>query len=223
LRPTFDRKRWKQSKYLCGIDEAGVGPLAGPVVAAAVVLPRDCSLPGVNDSKLIAPKQRAVLYGRILDKCLAWGVGIVNSRRIDEVNIRNADFEAMKKAYARLGLVPDYTIVDGWRIPGFDISQEGIVKGDRKSLSIAAASIIAKVTRDAIMARMHVRYPGYGFDRNKGYPTPEHFAALDRLGVTPIHRRSFEPVRLAMTNDECRMTNSSGAGNRNSSFANRNS
>ncbi len=205
MRPTFDRKRWKQSKYLCGIDEVGVGPLAGPVVAAAVVLPRDCSLPGVNDSKLIAPKQRAVLYGRILEKCLAWGVGIVNSRRIDEVNIRNASFEAMKKAYMRLGLVPDYTIIDGWRIPGFDIPQEGIIKGDRKSLSIAAASIIAKVTRDAIMARMNERYPGYGFDRNKGYPTPEHFAALDQLGVTPIHRRSFEPVRAAMTSDEVRM------------------
>ena len=216
MRQTLDRKLWKQSKYLCGIDEAGVGPLAGPVVAAAVVLPRDCSLPGVNDSKLIAPKQRAVLYDRILGKCLAWGVGIVSPRRIDEVNIRNADFEAMKKAYARLGLTPDYTIVDGWRIPGFDIPQEGIIKGDRKSLSIAAASIIAKVFRDAIMVRMHERYPGYGFDRNKGYPTPEHFAALNRLGVTPIHRRSFEPVRAAMTNDECRMTNSCGPGNRHS-------
>lgn len=207
MRQTLDRKLWKQSKYLCGIDEAGVGPLAGPVVAAAVVLPRDCSLPGVNDSKLIAPKRRAVLYGRILGKCLAWGIGIVSPRRIDEINIRNAGFEAMKKAYARLGLVPDYTIVDGWRIPGFDIPQEGIIKGDRKSLSIAAASIIAKVTRDAIMGRMHERYPGYGFDRNKGYPTPEHFAALDRLGVTPIHRRSFEPVRAAMTNPQLRMTN----------------
>jgi ribonuclease HII len=202
LRQTLDRKLWKQSKYLCGIDEAGVGPLAGPVVAAAVVLPRDCSLPGVNDSKLIAPKQRAVLYDRILEKCLAWGVGIVSPRRIDEVNIRNADFEAMKKAYARLGLVPDYTIVDGWRIPGFDIPQEGIIKGDRKSLSIAAASIIAKVFRDAIMVRMHERYPGYGFDRNKGYPTPEHFAALNRFGVTPIHRRSFEPVRAVIANSE---------------------
>jgi len=205
LRQPLDRKLWKQSKYLCGIDEAGVGPLAGPVVAAAVVLPRDCSLPGVNDSKLIAPKQRAVLYGRILKKCLAWGVGIVDSRRIDEVNIRNAGFEAMKKAYVRLGLVPDYTIIDGWRIPGFDIPQQGIIKGDRKSLSIAAASIVAKVFRDAIMDRMHERYPGYGFDRNKGYPTPEHFAALDRLGVTPIHRRSFEPVRLALR--QWRMTN----------------
>lgn len=205
MRQPLDRKLWKQSKYLCGIDEAGVGPLAGPVVAAAVVLPRDCSLPGVNDSKLIAPKQRAVLYGRILKKCLAWGVGIVDSRRIDEVNIRNAGFEAMKKAYVRLGLVPDYTIIDGWRIPGFDIPQQGIIKGDRKSLSIAAASIVAKVFRDAIMDRMHERYPGYGFDRNKGYPTPEHFAALDRLGVTPIHRRSFEPVRLALR--QWRMTN----------------
>lgn len=206
MKHPLDRKLWKQSKYLCGIDEAGLGPLAGPVVAAAVVLPADCSLPGVNDCKLLTPKQRAVLYDRILDKCLTCGIGMINSRRVDEVNVRNAGFEAMTKAFRRLTLEPDYTIVDGWRIPGLDISQEGIIRGDRKSLTIAAASIIAKVTRDRIMDRLHLRYPGYGFDRNKGYGTPEHLAALARHGVTPIHRRSFEPVRLAMTNDQARLT-----------------
>jgi ribonuclease HII len=209
LKHPLDRKLWKQSKYLCGIDEAGLGPLAGPVVAAAVVLPADCSLPGVNDCKLLTPKQRTVLYDRILGKCLTCGIGIINSRRVDEVNVRNAGFEAMTKAFRRLTLEPDYTIVDGWRIPNLDISQEGIIRGDRKSMTIAAASIIAKVTRDRIMDRLHLRYPGYGFDRNKGYGTPEHLAALARHGVTPIHRRSFEPVRLAMTN-------SSGSGIRES-------
>jgi ribonuclease HII len=203
---TFDRKLWRRHRHLCGIDEAGLGPLAGPVVAAAVVLPARCSLPGVNDSKLLTPMRRAVLFDRIQEQCLAWGVGIVNSRRIDEINIRNAGFEAMRKALDRMELEPDYTIVDGWRIPNLDIPQQGIIRGDRKSLSIAAASILAKVTRDRIMERMHRRYPDYGFDRNKGYGTPEHLAALTRHGVTPIHRRSFEPVRLAMTNDEVRMT-----------------
>lgn len=202
MRQPLDRKLWKRSRYLCGIDEAGLGPLAGPVVAAAIVLPADCSLPGVNDSKLLTPKQRAVLYDRILGKCLACGIGIVNSRRVDEINIRQAGFEAMTRAFNRLALKPDYTIVDGWRIPNLDVPQEGIIKGDRKSLTIAAASIIAKVTRDAIMVRMHRRYPGYGFDRNKGYGTAEHLAALAALGVTPIHRQSFEPVRRAMVNSE---------------------
>jgi ribonuclease HII len=195
LRSPLDRKRWKQSKLLCGIDEVGRGSLAGPVVAAAVVLPANCSLPGVNDSKLLTPGQRAVLFERIREKAIGCGVGIVPSRRIDQVNIRNASFEAMLKALARLEFRPDYVLVDGFRIPGLDLPHEGIVGGDGKSLSIASASIVAKVTRDRIMERFALRFPGYGFERNKGYGTPEHLSGLSALGPTSIHRRSFAPVR----------------------------
>jgi ribonuclease HII len=196
LKSLLDRKLWKQSKLLCGIDEVGRGSLAGPVVAAAVVLPAYCSLPGVNDSKLLTPGQRAVCFERIRKKAIGCGVGIVPPRRIDEVNIRNASFEAMLKALARLEFRPDYVLVDGFRIPGLDLPHEGIVGGDGKSLSIAAASIIAKVTRDGIMERFALRFPGYGFERNKGYGTPEHLSGLNDLGPSSIHRRSFAPVRL---------------------------
>jgi ribonuclease HII len=195
LRNRPDQRLWKLSKLLCGVDEVGRGPLAGPVVAAAVVLPPYCSLPGVNDSKLLSPKRRAVLFDRILECALSWSVGVVNHRRIDRVNIRNASFESMKLAIWRLAVRPDYALVDGFRIPGLALPHEGIIGGDGKSLSIAAASIIAKVTRDRMMEKFHARYPGYGFDHNKGYGTPGHLAALERLGPSPIHRRTFAPVK----------------------------
>jgi len=197
VRSRLDRRLWQQSKLLCGIDEAGRGSLAGPVVAAAVVLPPNCSLPGVRDSKLLTPRQRAVLFETIVGRALAWRVGVVNHRRIDQINIRNASFEAMRRALNRLAFRPDYVIVDGFRIPGLELAQEGIVGGDKKSITIAAASIIAKVTRDRFMDRFEGRYPGYGFEENKGYGTPGHLAALSRLGPCPIHRWSYEPVRLA--------------------------
>jgi ribonuclease HII len=166
-------------------------------VAAAVVLPRNCRLPGVNDSKQLPARVREELSVQVKARALTWSIGVVNHRRIDAVNIRRASFEAMLKALAGLALIPDYTIVDGFPIPGCELAHAGIVGGDRRSLTIAAASILAKVFRDRIMDRLHVRYPGYGFDRNRGYATPEHLAALVRLGPSPIHRRSFAPVRDA--------------------------
>jgi ribonuclease HII len=199
LRNLLDRKLWKQGKLLCGVDEAGRGCLAGPVVAAAVMLPPDCSLPGVNDSKLLTPGKRAMLFDVIVARALGWNVGVVNHRRIDEINIRNATFEAMKKAIARLPGRPDFVLVDGYSIPGLNLSHQGVIAGDRKSLTVAAASIIAKVFRDRLMVRFHVLYPDYGWNRNKGYGTPLHLAALLRLGPSPIHRRTFAPVRAVLS------------------------
>ena len=195
MRSPIDRRLWLQNRLLCGVDEAGRGALAGPVVAAAVVLPVGCSLPGVNDSKLLTPRQRAELYPRIVETAVGWGAGIVSPRRIDAVNIRRASFEAMQKALDHLAFSPELVVVDGFRIPGLELPQAGIVGGDRKSLNIAAASIIAKVTRDRIMERLAGRFPEYGFERHKGYGTAEHMAAIDRLGPCPIHRRTFAPVR----------------------------
>lgn len=199
MRNLLDRKLWKQGKLLCGVDEAGRGCLAGPVVAAAVMLPPDCSLPGVNDSKLLTPGKRAMLFDVIVARALGWNVGVVNHRRIDEINIRNATFEAMKKAIARLPGRPDFVLVDGYSIPGLNLSHQGVIAGDRKSLTVAAASIIAKVFRDRLMVRFHVLYPDYGWNRNKGYGTPLHLAALLRLGPSPIHRRTFAPVRAVLS------------------------
>jgi ribonuclease HII len=195
LKSPIDRKLWKQSRLLCGVDEAGRGSLAGPVVAAAVVLPVGCSLPGVDDSKLLTPRQRASLFPRILETAVSWGAGTVSSRRIDAVNIRVASFEAMLKALGGLTVLPELVIVDGFRIPGLELPQEGIIGGDGRSLNIAAASIIAKVTRDRMMERFAGRFPEYGFERHKGYGTPEHMAAIDRWGPCLIHRRTFAPVR----------------------------
>lgn len=195
MRNLLDQRLWKRSNFLGGIDEAGRGCLAGPVVAAAVILPPHCSLPGVDDSKLLTPRRRAVAFERIQDVALTWGIGIVNHRCIDRINIRQASFEAMRAALARLDRSPEYLIVDGFRIPGLTLPHEGVVHGDARSLTIAAASILAKVTRDHIMDRFHDRYPGYGFARNKGYGTLEHLEALALLGPCPIHRLTYAPVR----------------------------
>lgn len=198
MRSPLDRRLWQQYSRLCGVDEAGRGPLAGPVVAAAVILPRFCSLSGIADSKQLSPLQRAQLFERITCEAEAWSVGIVNHRDIDRLNIRNASFQAMRKALTRLSVKPDYILVDGYEIPGLKLPQQGIVRGDCRSLSIAAASIIAKVIRDRLMTQFHHCYPDYGFNRHKGYGTRQHLAVLQQLGPCPIHRMTFAPVSAAL-------------------------
>ena len=186
----YERK-YSGYERICGIDEAGRGPLAGPVVAGAVILPKDCEILGVNDSKKLSAKKRELLYDEIMEKAVAASVGIVSPQRIDEINILQATYEAMRKAVAGLGTEPDILLNDAVTIPEVVIPQIPIVKGDAKSVSIAAASIIAKVTRDRIMVEYESRFPGYGFASNKGYGSAEHIEALRRLGPTPIHRNSF--------------------------------
>lgn len=184
-------KKYREYGRLCGIDEAGRGPLAGPVVAGAVILPENCEILGINDSKKLTAKKREVLYDEIMEKAVAVSTGIVSSQRIDEINILQATYEAMREAVAGLGTEPDLLLNDAVTIPEVIIPQVPIVKGDAKSVSIAAASIIAKVTRDRIMLKYENRFPGYGFASNKGYGSAEHIEALRRLGPTPIHRNSF--------------------------------
>ncbi len=181
----------EDAALICGIDEAGRGPLAGPVVAAAVILPKDCEILYLNDSKKLSPARRERLYGEIMEKAVAVGIGQASPQRVDEINILQATYEAMREAINRLGKTPDILLNDAVTIPGVDIPQEPIVKGDAKSVSIAAASIIAKVTRDRIMAELDAAYPGYGFARHKGYGTEAHIAALRELGPSPVHRRTF--------------------------------
>lgn len=198
MRNPLDRRLWRQYSRLCGIDEAGRGPLAGPVVAAAVILPRFCLPPGIADSKQLSPLQRAQLFEWITYEAEDWSVGVVNHRDIDRLNIRNASFQAMHKALARLTVKPDYILVDGYEIPGLKLPQQGIIRGDCRSVSIAAASIIAKVVRDRIMTQFHRCYPDYGFNRHKGYGTKQHLIALQQLGPCPIHRTTFAPVGTAL-------------------------
>ena len=176
---------------ICGIDEAGRGPLAGPVVAGAVILPKDEQILYVNDSKKLSEKKRELLYDEIMERALAVGVGIVGPERIDEINILQATYEAMRLAVGQLEMRPDILLNDAVTIPGIDIQQVPIVKGDAKSVSIAAASIIAKVTRDRLMREYDQVFPEYGFASNKGYGTKSHIEALKALGPTPIHRRTF--------------------------------
>lgn len=176
---------------LAGIDEAGRGPLAGPVVAAAVILDPQIEIMYINDSKKLAESRREALYAEIREKALAVGVGMVSPARIDEINILQATYEAMRQAVAQLGIKPGCLLVDAVTIPGLDVQQVPIIKGDAKSISIGAASIIAKVTRDRIMQEAEAAFPGYGFARHKGYGTAAHIAALKELGPCPLHRRSF--------------------------------
>lgn len=176
---------------ICGIDEAGRGPLAGPVVAGAVILPKDEQILYVNDSKKLSEKKRELLYDEITERALAVGVGIVGPEQIDEINILQATYEAMRLAVGQLEMRPDILLNDAVTIPGIDIQQVPIVKGDAKSVSIAAASIIAKVTRDRLMREYDQVFPEYGFASNKGYGTKSHIEALKALGPTPIHRRTF--------------------------------
>jgi len=177
--------------YICGIDEAGRGPLAGPVVAGAVILPADCQILYLNDSKQLSAKKREELYAVILHEAVAVGVGCVPHTRIDEINILQATYEAMREAINRLGVKPDILLNDAVTIPGVAICQVPIIKGDAKSVSIAAASVIAKVTRDRMMIQMDQKYPGYGFASNKGYGSAAHIAAIREKGPCEIHRRTF--------------------------------
>ncbi len=184
-------------RHIAGLDEAGRGPLAGPVVAAAVILPFACRLPGVDDSKLLSEAEREDLYAAICGKALAVGVGSADAAEIDALNILEATRLAMRRAIERLPARPDFLLLDALTIPGVPIPSRPIIKGDRLSLSIAAASIIAKVTRDRLMARYHEEYPRYNFRSHKGYCTEEHLQRLAEHGPCAIHRRTFAPVRDA--------------------------
>lgn len=176
---------------ICGIDEAGRGPLAGPVCAAACVLPAGLELEGLNDSKKLSEKRREALYDQITAQALAWAVCLVDEKTIDEINILQATFRAMRGAVSKLSLTPNLCLVDGNLDPGLGLPTKTVVKGDATCASIAAASILAKVTRDRLMLRYDAQYPGYGFAAHKGYGTKAHYAALAALGPCPIHRRSF--------------------------------
>lgn len=198
----LDRKLVKNSALVCGVDEVGRGAIAGPVVAAAVILCPDCRISKINDSKLLTPKQRERLVAIIKKRAAGIGVAAVSWRVIERENIARATFRAMRLAVIKAlrRLRGDYQqklviLADGWEIPGIDIPCFGIPKGDQRSQAIACASIVAKVFRDEIMVRYENRFPGYGFDRHKGYGTAAHIEALRRLGISPIHRRSFEPVK----------------------------
>lgn len=188
----YERK-YGEYTYICGIDEVGRGPLAGPVVAGAVILPKDCEILYINDSKQLSEKKREELYDIIMAEAVATGIGYASPERIDEINILQATYEAMREAIAKLSVVPDVLLNDAVTIPGVDtkIKQVPIIKGDAKSVSIAAASIIAKVTRDRLMVEYDSIFPEYGFASNKGYGAAAHIEALKKYGPTPIHRRSF--------------------------------
>ena len=186
----YERK-YAAYQAICGIDEVGRGPLAGPVVAGAVIFPKDCDILYINDSKKLSEKKREMLYDEIMEKAVAVGIGIVGPERIDEINILQATYEAMREAIHNLSVQPDLLLNDAVKIPEVDILQVSIIKGDAKSASIGAASIIAKVTRDRMMVEYDTIFPEYGFAANKGYGTAVHIDALKKLGPTPIHRRSF--------------------------------
>ena len=176
---------------ICGVDEAGRGPLAGPVCAAACVLPAGLVIAGLNDSKKLSAKRREALYDQITEQALAWAVCLVNEKVIDEINILQATCRAMRGAVEKLTLRPDLCLVDGNRDPGLCLPTRTVVKGDATCASVAAASILAKVTRDRLMLEYDKTYPGYGFAVHKGYGTKAHYAAVAELGLCPIHRRSF--------------------------------
>lgn len=177
--------------YICGIDEVGRGPLAGPVVAGAVILPKDEPILYLNDSKKLSEKKREQLYDEIMEKAVAVGIGMVSPARIDEINILQATYEAMREAVSKLDVTPQILLNDAVTIPQITIPQVPIIKGDAKSISIAAASIVAKVTRDRLMREYDKIMPEYGFASNKGYGSKEHIEAIKKYGPTPIHRRSF--------------------------------
>lgn len=184
-------KKYDSFSWICGIDEVGRGPLAGPVVAGAVILPKDCDILYLNDSKQLSEKRREELYAVIMEKAVSTGLGFVAPERIDEINILQATYEAMREAISKLDPQPEILLNDAVTIPLINIRQVPIIKGDAKSISIAAASIIAKVTRDRLMVSYDEIYPEYGFASNKGYGAKAHLDALKKYGPTPIHRRTF--------------------------------
>jgi ribonuclease HII len=191
---------------IAGVDEAGRGPLAGPVIAAAVILDPDNPVPGLKDSKQLSASRREALYGEIICRAVAWGVGHAGVEEIDRLNILQASLLAMRRAVLALDPAPRRVLVDGNHCPRLDCPVEAIVRGDGTVAAISAASIIAKVTRDRQMVELDRSYPGYGLARHKGYPSREHLEALQRLGVTPLHRRSYAPVR--------KLLDTNGAGGR---------
>lgn len=184
-------KEYANFQYICGIDEVGRGPLAGPVVAAAVILPKDCDILYINDSKQLSAAKREELYDEIMEKAVAVGIGMMSPEVIDDINILQATYRAMQEAIKQLDPQPDILLNDAVTIPGVNIKQVPIIKGDAKSISIGAASIVAKVTRDRMMEEYENIFPGYGFASNKGYGSAEHIKALKEIGPTPIHRASF--------------------------------
>lgn len=196
----YEAELWAQGiDFIAGVDEAGMAPLAGPVVAAAVILPQNYRLPGLNDSKkILVEAKREEMAAQIKRDALCWSVGRAEVEEIDRLNIYHAGLLAMRRAVEGLTIKPDFALVDARKIPGCPCPQRGIIHGDLLSASIAAASIIAKTTRDAHMAELDREYPGYGLAAHKGYPTPAHCRALDELGALPIHRRSFAPVRKVL-------------------------
>lgn len=197
---SIERGFWSRGvSVLAGVDEAGRGPLAGPVVAAAVILPPERCVAGADDSKRLTPAQREALVEGICSGCTAFGVGAASAREIDLLNIRRATALAMRRAVARLPVRPDHLLVDGLPVPELGAgTHTAVVEGDHLVHCISCASILAKVLRDRLMTRLALRYPQYGWERNKGYGTPEHLEALARFGPTPHHRRSFAPVQLTL-------------------------
>ena len=192
----FEGALWSQGfAHVAGVDEAGMSPLAGPVCAAAVILPEGCRIADVDDSKKLDAKERERLAIEVKRVAVAWCVAFAETHEIDRINIYWAGILAMKRAVTGLSTTPHHLLIDARRIKDLPIPQQGIIKGDAKSLSIAAASILAKTSRDALMVDLDGQYPGYGFAKHKGYPVESHVAALRRLGVSPVHRRSFAPVR----------------------------
>ena len=178
-------------QLICGVDEAGRGPLAGPVCAAAVILPRDLEIPGLTDSKKLTDKKRRELFPVIQQKAVAWGIGLASEQEIDEINILQATFLAMERALAQLSVKPDLALIDGNREKDFGLPVKTVVKGDSLSANIAAASVLAKVTRDDIMVALAQEYPHYGFEIHKGYGTKAHYAVLREYDASPIHRKTF--------------------------------
>ena len=178
-------------QVICGVDEAGRGPLAGPVCAAAVILPKDLEIPGLTDSKKLTDKKRRELFPLIQEQAIAWGIGLATEQEIDEINILQATFLAMQRALDQMSVKPDLALIDGNRAKDFGVPVKTVVKGDSLSANIAAASILAKVTRDNLMVEMAEKYPQYGFEIHKGYGTKAHYAALREAGPSPIHRMTF--------------------------------
>ena len=193
-------KEYYEYSYICGIDEVGRGPLAGPVVAGAVILPKNCDILYINDSKKLSEKKREELYEEIMKKAISTGLGFISPERIDEINILQATYEAMRDAINNLSVLPDILLNDAVTIPNIEIKQVPIIKGDAKSISIGAASIIAKVTRDRLMVEYDKLFPEYGFASNKGYGSSSHVEALRKYGPSPIHRKSF--IKKLLETDE---------------------
>ncbi|MCI5734957.1 MAG: ribonuclease HII [Eubacterium sp.] len=199
----YENKAYEQGfKVVCGVDEAGRGPLAGDVYAAAVILPKGCVIEGVNDSKKLSEKKREALFDKIVEQCVSYGIGTASVEEIDEINILQATFLAMRRAVDALEVKPDIALIDGNRKPGLDIAQWDIVKGDASSANIAAASIIAKVSRDRYMKDIAKKYPQYQFEKHKGYGTKLHYEMLDKYGISDIHRKTFLKKYLEKKNEQ---------------------